>query len=238
MPFQTENSLSLVDLLKTKVSPAILCAILGNGKGGPMNPSLLYQNIDLGRLPDVRTGDYTYLECIQAYIEHYKYGVEVKVEQEKTKRELAEVKLKEEARLKVERQEARKALSATGSLDIGEMNPLAAAKMKQDIRLGVAKESEIWQKVLITRGDYLSLEQLIELAEPFVMTIRNSLIALSQISPEAEVLVYQAMESLYNLGNNIVEDADADRKGFLEFILAKDIDVEDIEVENGVQSVL
>lgn len=221
---------NVLEYLKTKVSPVVLATIINR------NISYVYQEAQAGRLPNIKEGDFTYLECIQHYIEYYKSAQDLKIKKLEAETELKRAKQEEELRIREERKQSR---SSGKSLDAGEdTSPLMAAKIKQEIRVGIAKESQMWQKTLLERGDYLKLESQIELAEPFIMQIKNTLISLSRISPEAEKMVDEAMETLYEFGKVLVEGAETDKKDFIEMILAKDIDIDDIEVGSNPPEIL
>jgi hypothetical protein len=221
---------SVLDYLKMKVSPQILATIINR------NVSYVYQEAQAGRLPNIKDGDFTYLECIQHYIEHYKSAQDWRMRKLEADTELKRAKQEEELRIREERKQSR---GKGSSLDAGEdVSPLMAAKIKQDIRVGIAKESQMWQKTLIERGDYLKLEAQIEVAEPFIMQIKNTLIQLSRISPEAEKMVDEAMETLYEFGKLLVEGAETDKKDFIEMILAKDVTLDDIEVDSNIPEIL
>ncbi|MBM3204114.1 hypothetical protein FJZ55_09455, partial [Candidatus Woesearchaeota archaeon] len=218
------SSLSSIVDLDAKVSPSILAEILG------VNVQVLYSDARKGRLPSVLI-EATYRECIQMYVAHYKKNVDLKLEQEKNERELREKKLQLDIEFK-EKQIASKKKGFSG--DTGEadpLHPLVAAKMKQDIRLGIAREAQLWLKVAIERQEYISVRELYALTEPFVQAIKTVLVSLSTEYPEAQESIDDSMESLYNLGMKLLEQANMDKDEFVNRMLEKDIDIDTIELE-------
>jgi hypothetical protein len=230
---------SLIVDLGSQVSPIILSNILG------CNVSLLYQHSQMGRLPPDLTGS-TYLECIQTYLNYYKKATDLKLAKEANEQELRRAKLAEDTRIKEEKirlkeeQDRAKAESKTrrtfSSLEDGEegsndgMPPLVAAKMKQDIRLGIAKELQLYQRIAIERNDYVSVKEIIPLLEPFLQAIKNNLVDLSADNPEIQEKIDQNLESLYNLGVAMIEKADLDSDRYVQYILDKELDIKDIEI--------
>lgn len=218
------SSLSSIVDLDSKVSPSILAEILG------VNVQVLYSDARKGRLPSVLI-EATYRECIQMYVAHYKKNVDLKLEQEKNERELREKKLQLDIEFK-EKQIASKKKGFSG--DTGEadpLHPLVAAKMKQDIRLGIAREAQLWLKVAVERQEYISVRELYTLTEPFVQAIKTVLVSLSTEYPEAQESIDDSMESLYNLGMKLLEQANMDKDEFVNRMLEKDIDIDAIELE-------
>jgi len=218
------SSLSSIVDLDAKVSPSILAEILG------VNVQILYSDARKGRLPSVLI-EASYRECIQMYVAHYKKNVDLKLEQEKNERELREKKLQLDIEFK-EKQIASKKKGFSG--DTGEadpLHPLVAAKMKQDIRLGIAREAQLWLKVAVERQEYISVRELYTLTEPFVQAIKTVLVSLSTEYPEAQESIDDSMESLYNLGMKLLEQASMDKDEFVNRMLEKDIDIDTIELE-------
>jgi len=218
------SSLSSIVDLDAKVSPSILAEILG------VNVQILYSDARKGRLPSVLI-EASYRECIQMYVAHYKKNVDLKLEQEKNERELREKKLQLDIEFK-EKQIASKKKGFSG--DTGEadpLHPLVAAKMKQDIRLGIAREAQLWLKVAVERQEYISVRELYTLTEPFVQAIKTVLVSLSIEYPEAQESIDDSMESLYNLGMKLLEQASMDKDEFVNRMLEKDIDIDTIELE-------
>lgn len=224
-----DYSNSIVNL-DAKVSPQILAGILG------INVSLLYQEAQIGRLPSVLI-ESTYRECIQMYLKHFKKSVDLKVEQARIEADLkreklaADIKFKEDKiRIQAEAASKRRTGGIEGVIDEG-MPPLMAAKVKQDIRLGQAKEAQLWLKIAIERKEFISVGELFELCEPTVGAIKNVLTTLSADFPEAKPAVNQALESLYSLGVRMVEKSVADSADYIQRMLDKDIDLATIEVD-------
>lgn len=233
------DSNSLIVNLDAKVSPIILASILG------VNISLIYQESSCGRLP-LNITEATYKECIQMYITHFKKNADLKLTKEANEQELRRAKLAEDTRIKEEKirlkeeQDRAKAESKTrrtfSSLEDGEegsndgMPPLVAAKMKQDIRLGIAKELQLYQRIAIERNDYVAVKEIIPLLEPFLQAIKNNLVDLSADNPEIQEKIDQNLESLYNLGVAMIEKADLDSDRYVQYILDKELDITDIEI--------
>jgi len=110
------------------------------------------------------------------------------------------------------------------------MPPLVAAKMKQDIRLGIAKEAQLWLRIAIERQEYLAVDEVFKLTEPFLQAIKNILVSLASDIPEVQASIDEGMETLYNLGLKLVENADIDGDKFVERMLEKELDLTDIEI--------
>ena len=221
---------SLIVDLHDKVSPALLSAILG------INVSLLYQESQKGRLP-VSLTESTYIECIQMYTNWFKKSVDVKLAKEANERELKELKLQEDIKFKEQKLKAKRT-SFTDTGEVDPIHPLVAAKMKQDIRLGIAREAQIWLKVAIERAEYISCRELFALTEPFIQGIKSVLVNLSNEHPETQEVVDEGMESLYNLGMKLIENANVDKDEFVTKMLEKDVDIDAIEAEFVTMEVL
>lgn len=233
------DSNSLIVNLDAKVSPIILASILG------VNISLIYQESSCGRLP-LNITEATYKECIQMYITHFKKNADLKLTKEANEQELRRAKLAEDTRIKEEKirlkeeQDRAKAESKTrrtfSSLEDGEegsndgMPPLVAAKMKQDIRLGIAKELQLYQRIAIEREEFISIEELTPLIEPYLQAIKNNLIDLAINSPEIQEKIEQNLENLYNLGMAMLDKAKIDSDSYVERILNKPLDITEIEL--------
>lgn len=226
---KTLNNSLIVDL-HDKVSPAILSAILG------INVSLLYQESQKGRLPPILI-ESTYLECIQQYNTWFKKSVDVKLEKEKNERELRELKLQEDIKFKEQKIKAKRN-SFTDAGESDPLHPLVEAKMKQDIRLGIAREAQIWLKVAIERQEYIACRELFNLTEPFIQAIKTVLVNLSNEHPETQEVVDDGMESLYNLGRKLIEQSNVDKDEFVTKMLEKEIDIDSIEAEFVTMEVL
>lgn len=218
-----ETNSQIIDL-HSKVSPAILGSILG------CNVSLLYQHSQMGRLPTVLI-EASYIECIQMYLEYYKKATDVKLAKEASEKEIRLAKeaaaqsLKEE-KLRLKEEEARNKRSFNSSYD-GEdgIHPLVAAKMKQNIKTELAREEQIWQKIAIERKDYIVSEEMVELCEPFIMSIRDIFLSVAQISPELEKKIDEGMENLYRLGCQLVEGADVDSKEYVRAMVDREVEL-------------
>ena len=217
-----DTSSSIINL-DARVSPAILAGIFG------CNVSLIYQDVQAGKYSKPIT-DYTYREAIQATRKYLIKNEGVKIEKLRLANELAIAKLEETSKTK--RAKAASRVDGYASEEETSMPPLMAAKYKQDIRVNIARESHLWIKASIERGEYISLPILVELAEPFIMAIRQSLLTIGMESDETEKQVDMAMTNLYSLGVKLVEDAKYDANNFIDTILTKDIVPEEIELDN------
>jgi hypothetical protein len=212
--------------LESNCSPAILAGILG------VNVAYLYQNAQAGIIPSDFI-NYSYRTIIRTYYNYYKKNMELKVVKENNEHELRIVKEKEASRLREEKfkhKEAQKKSFSDGDSEDGGLHPLVAAKMKQEIRLNVAKEAQLWLKIAIERQEYIAVKELFGLVEPFMQAIKNLLVSLANDVPEVTGQIDQGMEHLYNLGTKIMEHADIDSQKFVERMLDKDIDITDIEL--------
>lgn len=211
-----------------KVSPAVLSGILG------INVSLCYSEAQKGRLPPVLI-ESTYRECIQTYINHFKKAVDLKLQREANDFEIKKQKLELQSQAKKEKIEAgdgaSKRYQSRYAMEDGDMHPLIESKLKQEIRLNIAKESAIWMKLATERKEYISFTELYSLAEVFIIAIRGVLIDISEDIPEAKERIAEAMEELYNLGEAITQIADLDEVNFSQYMLDKELDLDAIKLE-------
>jgi len=213
---------SIIDM-DGKVSPIVLAGILG------LNVSVLYSEAAKGRLPSVLI-ESTYRECIQMYVKHFKKVQDVKLEQERNERELKELKLQKDIEFKQAQIDAKRKGFTGDSGESDPLHPLVAAKMKQEIRLGIAKEAQLYQKLAIEKEEYINISELYKLVEPLLQIIKTSLTDISDTFPETSETIDENLETLKNFGQKLVEQAKEDKQGYIDYILAKDIDVEEIEV--------
>ena len=213
---ETENSIVNLD---TNVSPMVLAGILG------VNVSLLYQNMQAGIfIKDLTL--YTYREAIQTYITYYKKATEVKKLKAQQDKELLEEKLEKAKELREarERKQQEGKQNRYGDLE-EEMTKLTMAKLTQGIKLDRVREEQAWLKIAIDRKDFIDILEIVELAEPFILTLRNILINIAATTPELERQIDQAMETIYNLGVTLVEEAEVDSKTFIQDMLDRDIEI-------------
>lgn len=232
------SAMQFIDL-DTKVSPAILASIFG------CNVSLIYQDVQSGKLPNPII-DHTYRECIQFSRKYMLKNVEVKLEKEANEQRLKEAKLIEDTKFRESKlrakekteQDSRERKNDSGFEGDDGMPPLLAAKVKQEIRLGIAREQQLWIKASIDRADYLSQEELLELCEPLMLAIRQSLISVSLESEEAEKQIDLLMENLYKLGTTMVDHSNIDSDNFISAIMKKEIDFTELDLNSVVEPVL
>jgi len=215
----------LIDL-DAKVSPVTLAGILG------CNVSLLYQEMQVNRLPNPII-DHTYRECIQRYIGHFKKNVDLKIVKAKQDYDLKVEKLEQDRLFKEKKLSSSRGATGSQYSENGEpMSPLMVAKLTQDIRVNIARETQLWIKASIERGEYISLPILVELVEPFIMSIRQNLLTIALDNDTAERQVDLVMTNLEALGSKMLEDAMYDSHGFIEAILAKEVIPEEIQLGN------
>ena len=232
-----DTSQTLINI-HAKVSPIVLANLLG------CNVSLVYQHSQLGRLP-IDFTKHSYLDCLHMYIGYYKKSVEIKLLKESNEQEVRLAKIAEEGRLKevkdrekaeIERQkEANKTKRRVMNLgdlegDDDGLHPLIAAKMKQDIRNGRAREGQILLKSMIERSEYISANEMYNLLEPFLQAIKNNLVNISSDIPEVQLQIDQNMENLYNLGMVIADKADKDGKELVQKLLDTTLDIAEITI--------
>jgi hypothetical protein len=209
---ETENSIVNLD---TNVSPMVLAGILG------VNVSLLYQNMQAGIfIKDLTL--YTYREAIQTYITYYKKATELKKLKAQQEKEALEEKLETAKKLREAREREQDKGSKYGDFD-DEMTKLTMAKLSQGIKLDRVREEQLWLKIAIDRKDYIDISEIVELAEPFLLSIRNILINIAATTPELEKQIDQAMETIYNLGITLVDEAEEDSKRFVQDMLAREV---------------
>lgn len=223
-----DNS-QIIDI-DSKVSPAILAGILG------INISLLYQNQQAGvvKKPII---DYTYREFLQEYIEYYKKSTEVKLLKEQNEQALKVAKLEETTKLRVEREQARAEEARAkmgkrgfgGSDDDGDtIHPLMKQKITQEIRLNIAREAQLWLKIATDRQEFVSFREKADLVTPFIISIRDLLLGIASDFPEIQSKIDEGMESLYQIGVKLLQEADIDKDNYVQAMLDKEIEVEDV----------
>jgi len=196
--------------INDKVSPAILASLINR------NVSLVYQWAQQGRFPDIKADSYTYKQCIDHAISSLLKAEEAK----KVKAEL-------DAKIKAERAQRGKFISGDSEFD-DTIHPLMAAKLKQNIKTEIAREADLWQKIAIKRGEYVALGDKLELVESFVLSIRDTLIFISNNYPEIQARVDEAMEELYQLGVTLIAEADVDMDSYIDTMLAKEVDLDEV----------
>jgi hypothetical protein len=193
-----------------KVSPSTLAAILG------YTAPLLYQEAARGVIPTNFT-DYTYKEIIHNYVKYFKKAQDVKLEKVKAEQESYK---------------ARKGIiRGDGSDSSQEMNELALAKMKSDVRLNVAKEAQVWLKTYVERQQYISIESLIEIAEPVILNMKSIILSISEKNPLMEEKVDLLFDNLHTLGKMLVDSAEHDGNKFLDTIMQQEIDYSKLEID-------
>lgn len=237
------DSNSVIVNMDAKVSPIVLAGILG------INISLVYQEAQSGRLP-LNITEATYKECIQMYIAHFKKNVDLKLVKEQNEQELKLAKLAEDTKIKEEKLRikeeldrakagSKRSFSSVGEDDSNDgMPPLMAAKIRQDIRLGIAKEAQLWLRIAIERGEYIAVNELYELTEPFLQAIKNILVSLAADIPEVQDAVDQGMESLFNLGCKLIEESKQDREIYVQKMLNKELALDTIDIDSDFANIL
>jgi len=181
--------------INDKVSPAVLACLINR------NVSLVYQYIQLGRFPDIKNGTYSYIECIDHLVS---------------------------ALLKAKEGKTRARTFSSSTSEGGEddsMHPLMAAKLQQNIKTEIAREADLWQKIAIKRGEYVAFGDKLELVEGFLLSIRDTLLHLSNNYPDIQAPIDEAMQELYELGKVLVEEADVDADKYIDTMLAKELDL-------------
>lgn len=194
-----------------KISPAILAGLLNR------NVSLIYQWSQIGRLPDIKGTTVTYRECLDHLVTSLLNNEEAK-----------KLKIQEDARLKEtlasKRDEVRRSKFNPSSEYEDTMHPLMAEKLKQNIKTEYAREAELWQKISIKRGEYVAFGDKLELVEGIVLSIRDTLLHISNNFPEIQNRVDEAMEELYQLGVVLCAEAEVDIENYIDTMLTKGIE--------------
>lgn len=204
---------NIIVCLDDKVSPAILAAILG------YTAPLLYQEAARGVIP-VNFIDYTYKEIIHNYVRYFKKAQDVKLARETHAQGMSRGR-------KGGIGGFTKSDGTDSSLEVAE---LTVAKLKSDVRLNIAKEAQLWQKIAIEKEQYINVEKLLPLLQPFIVTIRDELDSLLGDFPEIETRVDHVKQELYQLGVRMLLDSQEDAKAYVNNMLTIPLHVADIEV--------
>lgn len=225
--------------LDDKVSPQVLAGLLG------INVSLLYQEVQAARLP-TELSEATYRECVHQYLNYYKKKQDLKIEKEKHEQELKLQKLEVDKQLKLEkarlaqeeatrvakaREEKQKTKATFSAEGDDSIHPLMAAKIKQNIKTERAREEQLVQKNAIERGNYIDMNELLELCEPFIMAINDGLKYVSGLTtdPNLQKKMDEAIDELKQLGITMLEKADIDAKNYVQVMLDREFDEEEVE---------
>ena len=187
--------------INDKVQPAVLAGLLNR------NVSLMYQWAAIGRLPDFKNITYSYKDCIDHLVTNLLHKEEAK-------------------KYKLEQQLKAKGATSSTEVDNFDMHPLMVAKITQNIRTEKAREAELWQKIAIKQGEYVSFGDKLELVHDFVSSIKDTLLYIGNNFPETQEKIDEAMNELYQLGLGLVEEADMDAKNYIETMLNTDINKE------------
>lgn len=204
---------NIIICLDDKVSPAILAAILG------YTAPLLYQEAARGVIP-VNFIDYSYKEIIHNYVRYFKKAQDVKLAKETHAQEMSRGR-------KGGISSFTKSDGTDSSLEAAE---LTIAKLKSDVRLNIAREAQLWQKIAIEKEQYINIEKLLPLLQPFLVTIRDELDSILEDFPEIETRLDKVKEELYQLGVRMLLDSQEDATAYVNHMLTTPLHVADIEV--------
>lgn len=202
--------------LHAKVSPVILATILG------VNVSLVYQESQAGRLPSVLT-EATYLECLHMYLAYFKKRQELALEKERNAHELRMQKQADAARIKEEAAKNKSSGKSFGGDDGAIPTELIITKYKQDIKVNMAREAQLWLRIAVEKEEYLVVNELNELVKPFLMTIRDMLISLSFDNPSVSDRIDDIMSALYDTGVALLQDSAEDKATYVQTMLNMDV---------------
>lgn len=229
----------LIINLEDKVVPQKLAAIFG------CNVSLIYQDAQAGKLPDIKEGDYTYLECIQHSRRYLIKNEGVKLAKIESEAKAKEAKIEADLRHKESKLRAKelletKAREAKESGNFGEeaLSPLMSAKVKQEIRLSVAREQQVWIRSQAERGAYYSAEEMLMLCEPILDTVKQILLKLAATSEAAEKPVDEAIAEFHRLGETLIEQSKVDEESFITAIMNREIDYTEINLDTATEPLL
>ena len=104
------------------------------------------------------------------------------------------------------------------------IHPLVAAKMQQSIKTDHARAAQMWQAIAIKNEEYVDFGKKLSIVEPFIVQIRDLLLGIALDFPEAQEVIDEGMENLYNLGLRLIEEAKIDRDGFVEAMMSKTVE--------------
>lgn len=102
----------------------------------------------------------------------------------------------------------------------------------QQIRLGIAKEQQIWLDIKEKRKELIDKELFLETIAPIFSVIKTGLVALTREFPETTEKVDTLISNWQSLGTQLVAEANVEGEKFVSNMLTKKIDlVEDSEIE-------
>lgn len=172
-----------------------------------VNPKTWNDLKDRGILP--RTG--TYGEFLTKIFAHYKEQHDIA---------LRKVELKaEEAKSK---RNTRNADTESG------LPKVVEAEKIQKIRLDMARERQVHLQNLTARQELISKAELFSLIEPFVGNIVNVLRNAADTDPNLQSVVDQCFISLYEVGVEMLRQADHDGSNYIDILMNKPVDLEEI----------
>lgn len=225
--------------LSEKVSPQKLAAIFG------CNVSLIYQDAQAGKLPDLKNGDFTYLECIQHSRRYLIKNEGVKLAKIELEASTKEAKIAADLRYKESQLRAKEALEEkareakkSGNFSEEVLSPLMSAKVKQEIRLSVAREQQVWIRSQAERGAYYSAEEMLMLCEPILDTVKQILLKLASTSEAAEKPVDEAIAEFHQLGQTLIEQSKVDEERFITAIMNREVDYTEIDIDSATSPLL
>lgn len=108
---------------------------------------------------------------------------------------------------------------------------MGEAKLAQDIRNGIAKESLQWLEIKKLKEEVVDLTEVKELFEPIFQLLRSSLVNLTRTHPETQKEVDNMMAGLTDLGYKIADKARVDAAQFVQNMLDKEYSPQEAEEE-------
>lgn len=169
-----------------------------------INPKTWHDLKDKGIIPI----DGTYGECLQAVFTHYRNKNDA-------------------ATIKAQLHSAKNGLSG-GELTESGLPRLLEAEKVQKIRLDKAKEQEIHLRNLSARGEMLDKDQLYALTAPLIGNIANILRNAADENPDLQEIVDKCFNSLFALGERLVEQANEDKLNYVQHMLDTPLDLDSI----------
>jgi hypothetical protein len=130
----------------------------------------------------------------------------------------------------MEKEASRKSKFSNADTESGLPRVIEAEKL-QKIRLDKAREEEIHLRNLQTRSNLLDKTYMLELISPLIGNIANVLRSAADDNPKLQPSIDKCFISLFNTGTKLCEQADLDSERYVQEMLSRNIDLDEL-IEN------